>query len=114
MEAHDPANPHVSTTTAGAAGGRVAAGQVLLFSLRALNANGGRRYVQLFDAAGLPADGTVPAMVLQIEGNGLYEWHCHGTPRGFRTGVVWGLSSTGNIHTLANPECWLEAQFFRL
>jgi len=113
MEAHNPYNPQTYTTTA-AAGGLIAAGRILLCSLAVVSSAGARRYLQFFDAAGLPPDGSVPTMVRQIEPNAVYEWQCGGMPRGFGAGCVWAWSSTGNIHTLANPECWLEAQFFRM
>src|SRR5262245_7051484 len=102
------------TTAAPASGALVASGHVVLYSLRAQNGNAARRYVQLFDAAGVPPDGSVPLMILGLEGSADKEWHCQGTPRFFRTGLVWAFSSTNNVHTLAAPECWLEAQYVML
>jgi hypothetical protein len=101
------------TPDAAAASGIIVAGPTLLWSLRALSSSGARRYVQLFDSVGDPPDGTTPHMVIQLEPNAAYDWHCHGLPRGFARGLTWGWSSVGNVKTLALPECWLEVQYMR-
>lgn len=91
--------------------GLVAQGRVMLYSIRCISASPQRRYVELFARNDVWMSGIKPQMVLQVEPNGLYDWHCHGTPREFLPGLTWIWSATNQTGMPAEPDCYLELQY---
>lgn len=88
---------------------KAAPGRVIGFTV--YNSKGSGQFIQLYDAASLPADNAVPVYVgtvatvanLQVEFG----------PRGkyFATGIVIGNSSTGPTKTIGSADCWFEVRY---
>jgi hypothetical protein len=72
-----------------------------LLNVSCYNANAGDMYLQIFDAASLPADGTVPLAQVRIPttGTGSLDFGESGLP--YSDGLVAALSSTAASLTLA-------------
>lgn len=60
------------------------------------------QYWQLFDAAALPVNGTVPMFSVPVlPKQGTFSLDLRATPRAFSTGIVWAASTTPDTLTLA-------------
>lgn len=83
-----------------------------LFDYEAYNAAAATRYVQVFNATALPANGTVPdLMPLEIPaaGTGSLAFVNEGCP--FTTGIVIAISSTRATLTIAAANMWVSGRF---
>jgi hypothetical protein len=72
--------------------------------------SGADQFLQVHDAASLPADTAVPTIVLKIlaDQNFAFDFGLYG--RYFKTGIVVCNSSTGPTKTLGSANCWFEGQ----
>ena len=77
-----------------------------------VNLTGGTLFLQLHDAAALPADGAVPARVWEVGAGQTYEWdepdgrHC-------TNGAVLAMSTTqGTLTVTVTPDALLDATYF--
>lgn len=88
----------------------VHAGNGKLKTLRAHNNGSGDIFLQLFDAAALPANGTAPnAAPVPVPAGKYYE---SDTPFNFLTGLVVVASTTAAAKTLiASNDVWITAEY---
>lgn len=68
------------------------------------------QFVQIHDAASLPADGAVPKVVFPIEANKPFSIDFGLVGRSFATGVVVCVSTTGPTKTIGSANTWIDAQ----
>lgn len=80
----------------------LATGFKRIYSVTAYNKGGSTAYLQLFDAASLPANGTVPLIEVAVPANGTasMDFGAKGIP--VSSGAVAALSSTDATLTLAS------------
>jgi len=69
------------------------------------------QFILLFDAATLPAEGTIPAAVFTVAATGNLGLYWGSVGRSFSQGLVLCNSSTDNSKTIALADCWFDAQF---
>lgn len=88
----------------------VKSGPGRLYGFTVYNSNASAQFVQVFDAAALPADGAIPAVVFSVAATSHLpiEW-VH--PRTFSTGIVICNSSTGPTKTIGSADCFIDAQY---
>lgn len=82
-----------------------------LYMLKALNTNIAARWIQLFDAAALPADATVPLISVPIAAGGYQPIDFGVYGRHFAAGIVVCNSSTAATKTIGAADSLLDAQF---
>lgn len=82
-----------------------------LFMINGFNSKSSDQWIQLYDAASLPADGSAPKLTFYApaESNFYFDFGMYG--RAFATGIVVGNSSTGPTKTIGSADCWFDAQF---
>ncbi len=68
-----------------------------LAEIHGYNASGALRYFQIFDAVGVPANGTVPRESFPIPDGSNFDFE---PDEQYRAGVVWAISTTGPTLTL--------------
>lgn len=88
----------------------VKTGTCILFGFTVTNTNAAAQFVQVFDAATLPADGAVPILAISVpasNGTG-FNWI---PGRTFRQGVVLCNSSTQATKTIGAADCLFDAQY---
>ncbi len=81
-----------------------------LHHLVVTNTNAAARYIQLFDAAALPGDGTVPTVLLGSIASGAtatFDLSIYG--RQFANGIVVCNSTTATTKTLGSADSWFDA-----
>ena len=85
-------------------------GPGFLYGFTVYSSNVSAQFVQIFDAAALPADGAAPACLFSVaaQSNLPVEW-LRGRP--FRTGLVICNSTTGPTKTLGAADCYFDVQF---
>lgn len=105
------AGPKSAATAAYAASLVVTAQRGILYGLTVYNSKASAQFIQLHDAAALPADAAVPALVLTIPATShlVIDLGAHGKP--FNTGIVACNSSTGPTKTIGLADCFIEARF---
>lgn len=93
-----------SGANAYAASVEIKAGAGVIKTLSIHNKNGAARYVLIFDAAALPADGTVPLQALNVGANATvsFDFGADGLP--FTDGMFACLSTTEDTKTLAGTD----------
>ena len=83
----------------------------VLYGVLGYNSLATPQFIQIYDAASLPADGAVPLAVLTVSGSSNFEFnfHMYGLP--CYAGIVLGNSSTGPTKTIGAANCWFLARF---
>ena len=88
----------------------VKTGPALLYGFTVYSSNASAQFVQVFDAATLPADGATPVVVFSVatvSDKGV-QWL---PARSFLTGIVICNSSTGPTKTIGSADCFFDVQF---
>ncbi|MCK4827755.1 hypothetical protein KA005_69145 [bacterium] len=82
-----------------------------LFSITGHNNKAAAQFIQLHDAAALPADTAVPKIVLQASANENFHYELKEIGRYFKVGIVVCNSSTLAQKTLGGNDCFFNAQY---
>lgn len=82
-----------------------------LFKLSVYSSKAAAQWIQLHDAAALPADGAVPVLSLNIAtvADLVLDWSIFG--RNFANGIVVCNSTTGPTKTIGAADCFFDAQY---
>lgn len=72
--------------------------------------SGSAQFIQLHDAASLPADTSVPDVVIAVPATSNFTIDFGEVGRVFGTGIVICNSSTGPTKTEGADDCWFDAQ----
>lgn len=84
----------------------------IIKEIRVTNASGGTRYLQLFNASAVPADGATPSLIpIPILNGATVSITYPEGGRYFSTGLSWCSSTTQLTKTLGGVDFWLEADF---
>ena len=88
----------------------VKSGPGILYGFTVYSSNAGSQFIQVFDAATLPADGAIPAAVFRVSAtsNVATNWL---PGRTFLVGCVLCNSSTGPTKTIGSADCFFDVQF---
>lgn len=100
-----------STTTAYAASLVVSAKPARLVRVTGFNSKGSGQFIQLHDAASLPADTAVPKFVMTVATVSNFVIDFSVNPRDFVNGIVVCNSSTGPTKTIGSADCWFDVQY---
>jgi hypothetical protein len=98
------------STTAYAASLVISASPAKLHRVTIFNNAGTALFVQLHDAASLPADTAVPKAIIRIATASSFVWDFGDSGRIFNTGIVICNSTSGATKTIGGAECWFDAQ----
>lgn len=102
--------PDNATTTAYAASLVVSNVPVLVYGLSGYNSKTSAQFIQMHDAASLPADTAVPKVVISVPASSSFAIDFGPEARYFATGCVVCNSSTGPTKTIGTTDCWFDVQ----
>lgn len=80
-----------------------------LISLIGYNSKTAAQFIQVHNAAALPADAAVPSYVFLVPASSNFSLDIPVTGAPFTTGIVVCNSSTGPIKTIGTTDCWFSA-----
>lgn len=103
--------PTNATTTAYATNLVVKASAGTLFGLSGFNSLASAQWVQIHNAASLPADAAVPAVLIYVEATKPFSIDFGVYGRYFSTGIVVCCSTTGPTKTVGAANLWIDAQY---
>lgn len=103
--------PDNKTPTAYVASLVVKAAPGYLHGLTGHNSKSSAQFIQLHNAATLPADTAIPEVVISIPASSSFSLDYGEDGRYFGTGIVISNSSTGPTKTIGSADCWLDAQY---
>lgn len=103
-----PAN---ATTTAYATSLVVKAKGGVLYGFSGYNSKASAQFIQVHDAAALPADAAVPKIIFQVSASSPFSFDAGRYGRYFPNGIVICNSSTGPTKTIGSADIWVDAQF---
>lgn len=82
-----------------------------LYGLTGYNSKASTQFILIHDAALLPADGAVPAVVLSVAASSPFSLDYGTLGRTFKNGIVVVNSSTGPTKTIGSADCWFDVQY---
>lgn len=83
----------------------------VLYGLSGYNSLAGIQFVQIHDAAALPADTAVPAVVMTVAASSNFSIDFGVYGRAFVNGIVVCNSTTGPTKTIGAANLWIDAQY---
>jgi len=105
------AQASVYQTTAYAASGVIKNSPGSFYGLFGYNSSTSDQYLQLHNAASLPANSAVPLAVIKIPAESTFSIDCRATGITFSTGIVWCNSSTAPTKTIGSADVFLTALY---
>ena len=106
-----PKNVNYYDSTAYEASAVVKATPGTVFSITGYNSHSAAIFVQLHDAASLPADTAVPKIILQVPATSNLYYDLSEFGRFCEKGIVVCNSSTAETKTLGNEDIWFNIQY---
>lgn len=100
-----------ASTTAYATNLVIKASAGTLYGLSGYNSKTASQFIQLHDAASLPADTAVPKIIFPVPASSAFSLDFGVRGRVFSTGIVICNSSTGPTKTIGASDIWVDAQF---
>lgn len=83
----------------------------VLYGLSGYNSKTSAQFIQVFDAATLPADGAAPKLLLRVAADSSFSIGYDELGRHFKAGMVICNSTTGQTKTIGAADCWFDVQF---
>ena len=82
-----------------------------LYGLTVTSTNANAQFIQVFDAASLPADTSVPLFTLNVAANSPVGLYYGSVGRAFEQGIVICNSSTQGTKTIGSADCLFDVQY---
>ena len=98
------------STTALAASLIVKADKGTLYGLTGYNNKSSSQFIQIHDAASLPANGAVPKIIFTVPATTSFSLD-YEVGREFQIGIVMSNSSTAATKTIGSSDCWFDVQY---
>ncbi len=105
------AAPSNSTSVAYVASQVAKASPGTVYGVSGYNSKASAQFIQLHDAASLPADTAVPVNVITVPASSNFRIDFGTYGRRFSTGIVISNSSTGPTKTIGSADCFFDVQF---
>ena len=100
-----------ATSTAYEASRVVSAGPAAVYGLTGYNSLASAQFIQIHDAASLPADTAVPVVTISVPASSNFSVDFGAYGRYCKNGIVVCNSTTGPTKTIGAANCWFDVQY---
>lgn len=82
-----------------------------LINISGYNKNAAKRYILIFNSATVPADASIPLMVIPVDGQNTFSWESGTYPKKFTNGITVCISTTDSVKTIGSTDALFNAQY---
>ena len=104
-------SPSAADSTAYVASAVVKASAGVLMGLSGYNSRTSEQFIQIFDSATVPANGTAPAIVFRVGPESNFSLDLGERGRYMADGIAWSNSSTVATKTLGSADVWMNVLY---
>jgi hypothetical protein len=103
--------PLSSDSTSYTASGSIKGSAGIFYGMLGYNSKASAQFIQIFNSATVPADTTVPVVIVYVPATSNFSVSFAPFGKPFSSGISWSNSASGSVKYQGAADCWINAQY---